>query len=129
MRLGEYDLLTDDGDHLDVLVSHVDRHANWSYAFLIHDIAVVHLEVDVEFTGELISKSAIASFVASVYILCFLDHIKPICLPLDDDIVKRRFVGSNPWLVGWGYMAEDDNELSNTPQQVQVPGWSSQVRY
>lgn len=42
------------------------------------------------------------------------------CLPVEKDIVNRRFVDSNAFLVGYGRIGEN-KKASTVPMQVQVP--------
>lgn len=41
------------------------------------------------------------------------DSIHPICLPLIDDIKNRNFIGTHPFLAGWGatYYGNTNNSL------------------
>lgn len=40
-----------------------------------------------------------------------LDRIKPICLPVDDEMRKMSFVDTNPFVAGWGATEEVFNRL------------------
>lgn len=48
------------------------------------------------------------------------DRIRPVCLPINDELINRRFVNSNAFLVGWGRTGENST-TSPVPWQVQVP--------
>lgn len=53
VRLGEYDIsTTDDGKHETIRVDHAVKHKQFRYGGGIHDIALVFMVEDVEFTGE-----------------------------------------------------------------------------
>lgn len=56
----------------------------------------------------------------SLYNIFFRDRIRPICLPFSDELIDRRFVGQNPFLVGWGLTSENGTE-SPVPMEVQIP--------
>lgn len=62
------------------------------------------------------------SFINSALnLFLFIDRIQPICLPLSEELIDRRFGGSNPFIAGWGDMEEGTDELTPVLQQVQVP--------
>lgn len=50
-----------------------------------------------------------------------IDRIRPICLPITEELINRRFVGSNPFLAGWGTVKAKKKEISPVLQEVQVP--------
>lgn len=53
MRLGEYDTSTvKDGPNEDVDVVHVAKHPKYNLPFATHDIAILTLKHDVNFSGE-----------------------------------------------------------------------------
>lgn len=53
VRLGEYDTrTTDDGPHLDVLISKVQSHEDFEPDLFLNDIAILTLERSVEFNGK-----------------------------------------------------------------------------
>lgn len=51
--------------------------------------------------------------------MSFVDRISPICLPIDGDILDRRFVDTNPFITGWGHTKEN-GVRTNILQQAQV---------
>lgn len=52
VRLGEHDTETEiDGEHVDLDIARVESHKHYLSALKINDIAVVHLDRDVDFTG------------------------------------------------------------------------------
>lgn len=54
VRLGEYDkTTTTDGQHQDIRFSHHEIHEEFDSFLKINDIAMIYLDHDVEFTGEL----------------------------------------------------------------------------
>lgn len=59
VRLGEHDISTEDDEHQDFPVVHVERHASFSPKWKINDIAVLYLQRDVEFDGA--SKSILCA--------------------------------------------------------------------
>lgn len=65
----------------------------------------------------------------SLYILT--DRIRPICLPLDEPLRRRDFVGANPFVAGWGSMFETETstglQRANILQQLQVPVIDTQI--
>lgn len=56
VRLGEHDLRTAE-DHLDVPVADEEPHEDFSMKWKINDIAIVYLQHDVNFNGELKFKA------------------------------------------------------------------------
>lgn len=53
-RLGEWDYNTDsDGPHQDIKIADHEVHEAYNTTIKIHDIAIIYLERDVDFTGEL----------------------------------------------------------------------------
>lgn len=52
--------------------------------------------------------------------LCISERIRPVCLPFADDLIKRSFIDSNAFLVGWGRTGEEE-KASKVPMEVQIP--------
>lgn len=50
-----------------------------------------------------------------------LDRIRPICLPITESLLNRRFIDTNPFLAGWGTVKAKKREMSPILMQVQVP--------
>lgn len=50
----------------------------------------------------------------------FIDRISPICLPFSKDMRRNDYVGTMPFIAGWGFKAENTS-LSDILQQVQIP--------
>lgn len=48
------------------------------------------------------------------------DRVRPICLPTNDPLRSRSFVGEQPFIAGWGRLEESGNP-SNVLQQLQLP--------
>lgn len=53
MRLGEHDLRTDDGGHQDIPIARTVTHEEFDPNIKTNDIAIIHLERDVEFSGKI----------------------------------------------------------------------------
>lgn len=52
----------------------------------------------------------------------FTDRIRPVCLPINDELVNRRFIHSNGFLVGYGKVSDSERGFeSPLPMEVQVP--------
>lgn len=49
-----------------------------------------------------------------------IDRVRPICLPIDESIRSRSFVGEKPFIAGWGRLQEG-GKTSNVLQHVQLP--------
>lgn len=103
VRFGEHDTRTTESVQVDVKVSSFKSHEE--YDGLTNDIAIVYLKHDVPFTGEL--KIIIWYFREELRILSemwtffginFIENIRPICLPVDEPIRSRKFVGDNPFV-------------------------------
>lgn len=63
----------------------------------------------------------ILSHFSCVSTIFSLDRIRPICLPITNDLLHRRFVNMMPFLAGWGYLGETIHKISPVLMQVQVP--------
>lgn len=74
VRLGEHDFnRTDDGIHQDIVVDHAVKHEHHEPNLKFHDIGIVHLTRDIEFSGKNL-KSFICSIAKPstiVYVLIF----------------------------------------------------------
>lgn len=62
----------------------------------------------------------------SLPILMSVDRIRPICLPFADNIINQRFVGSNPFLAGWGVVTQRTSHKSPILMQAQIPVTSNE---
>lgn len=125
MRLGEYDTRTTaDGPHQDLEISRTAPHKKYNNKFFINDIGLLFLVRDVYFNGKLLHLNFVVR-VKRKFSLCFifffLDRIRPICLPLSNDIIDQRFVDSTPFLAGWGNLHERAKQMSPVLMQVQLP--------
>ncbi|XP_031780170.1 venom protease isoform X2 [Nasonia vitripennis] len=100
VRLGAHDLEnTDDGSHpIDVIVESYVVHPEYNNTSKENDIAILRLDRDVEFTKA----------------------IHPICLPIEKNLRNRDFVGTYPFVAGWGATSYEGEE-SDVLQEVQVP--------
>lgn len=49
--MGEHDLLSKDEAQLDANVAHAEQHEQYDEDLDVHDIGMIYLEDDVEFTG------------------------------------------------------------------------------
>lgn len=69
-----------DPQRIDIGIARVDKHASYSTFLVFHtnDIALVHLERDVEFNH----------------------HIRPICLPISKEIQSQSFIDTSPFVAG-----------------------------
>ncbi|XP_026673573.1 venom protease-like [Ceratina calcarata] len=82
VRLGELDLSsTKDGAHpVTVTVDKKTVHPNYVEGQHVNDVAVLKLSKDITFT----------------------DAIHPVCLPKDEPLKSSNFVGTHPFVAGWG---------------------------
>ncbi|XP_016836998.2 serine protease 76 isoform X1 [Nasonia vitripennis] len=80
VRLGEQNLRQTDGAVVDYPIQKKIVHPNYEPDTSENDIALLILDEDVQFT----------------------DRIRPICLPVSDDLRKRDFVRNFPFVAGWG---------------------------
>lgn len=54
VRLGEYDTNTEtDGKHIDIAIARHVNHQQYDNLIKVHDVSVVHMAQDVDFTGKL----------------------------------------------------------------------------
>lgn len=48
------------------------------------------------------------------------DSIKPICIPVDEPVRSKNFVGFNPFVAGWG-RTQEGGQSANVLQELQLP--------
>lgn len=51
---------------------------------------------------------------------CSIDRVRPVCLPIDGDIVHRNFVDTTPIVAGWG-RTTDQGDSTTVLMELQVP--------
>lgn len=113
--------------HVDIPVARVKAHENYNKENLSNDIAILYLAHDVDFSGNLIMMKLRSKRI--ILLKCFRafaysDHVRPICLPVDEPLQSRKFFGTNPWVAGWGYpLNETTRKYSDAEvlMQLQVP--------
>lgn len=100
VRLGDLDLFsnTDNVNPLDIFIEKSNLHPEYSATTYTNDIAVLKL------------KEAIS----------FSPLIHPICLPLQDNIRKRDFTRTFPFIAGWGSIYFNGPSSSHL-QELQIP--------
>ncbi|XP_043581541.1 venom protease-like [Bombus pyrosoma] len=79
-------------------------HPDYTYPEHHDDIAILKLEKDVSFS----------------------EHIRPICLPIEESLRNNNFMGYNPFVAGWGRL-KYRGPLSDVLMEVQVPVVSNAV--
>jgi len=80
--LGDHDINKKDGQKIRMDVSEIIKHPDYHSFYVHHDIALLKLSTDVDFTND------------------DLSHIRPICLP---DNVSQDYTGWDAIVAGWGY--------------------------
>ncbi|XP_058790870.1 venom protease-like [Phymastichus coffea] len=100
VRLGERNLKskTDGANPRDILVEEAIVHPEFDEETLKNDIAILKLNKDVQFTN----------------------MIQPICLPLPNDVKNRNYVGTFPFVAGWGATYYNGSS-SDVLREIQVP--------
>ncbi|XP_051173404.1 venom serine protease Bi-VSP-like [Leptopilina boulardi] len=100
VRLGDLDLFsnTDNVQPLDVLIEKYILHPEYSATTYTNDIAILKLKDNIPFSA----------------------LIHPICLPLADDIRKRDFARTFPFIAGWGSIYFNGPSSSHL-QELQIP--------
>ncbi|KAK0072080.1 hypothetical protein PV325_011925, partial [Microctonus aethiopoides] len=98
VRLGDLNLKRDDDDArpMNFAIEKFQIHPNYNSLHKIHDIAVLRLWDDVQFN----------------------DFIKPICLPIFDELLNENFIRHTVIVIGWG--ATKWNKKADHLQQVQI---------
>ncbi|XP_055308154.1 venom protease-like [Sitodiplosis mosellana] len=98
-RFGEHDINSDqDGPVQDININRKNRHPNFNKRLGTNDIAILHLEHDVIFSN----------------------RVRPICIPTDEPMLSRSFVGETVSVAGWGRLQEGGRS-SNVLQKLQLP--------
>lgn len=131
VRLGEHEIGSRKyGPHEDVTILRFITHKDFDHFLWINDIGMIHLERDVEFTGFNWKEKFVFFFLQNFFtffVIC-TDRISPICLPIFDELRDRSYVGTTPFIAGWGltkdYLTKEEEEnvlSSDILLQVQVP--------
>lgn len=104
VRLGEHNVrTTSDGMHNDIPIKLIKIHEKYNGNKRPHDIAIVYLAHDVDFSGNLMIKIRKKQFffhLNFIIIVPYSDRIRPICLPIDKSLQNRKFIGTNPIVAG-----------------------------
>jgi hypothetical protein len=101
VKIGEWDLkkdpecFDDEPEHcapspIDLKVAQWMVHPQYDQNTLYHDIAILRLEKPVKFN----------------------EFVKPICLPLEFDLIKKNYTGYSFEVAGWGKIFCNNNELN-----------------
>ncbi|XP_011306722.1 venom protease-like [Fopius arisanus] len=101
VRLGDLDLddsVPDGANPIDIPIEQVHEHPQYSDVQYTNDVAVLKLAWDVEFS----------------------DLIRPICLPLTEEIYNTDFTNALPFIAGWGSVYFRGPSASHL-QQLQMP--------
>lgn len=81
VRLGEHIISnTTEAKHVDIRIKKFIQHDDFDNNRKIADIAILQLENDIEFSSIMM----------------------PICMPLDEEIIRNDFVGDDLIVAGWG---------------------------
>lgn len=54
------------------------------------------------------------------FVFSSIDRVRPICLPIDEPVRSRNFVGFQPLVAGWG-RTQEGGSASNVLQELQLP--------
>jgi len=98
VRLGEHDLSSESDTYtVDIPVVKVAKYPQYTTKDGHNDLAILYLERDVDFS----------------------DTIRPICIPTDDPLRSKDFLGYQPFVAGWGKTQEAGNS-ANVLQELQI---------
>lgn len=79
-RLGAHDMSSQKDGSIDIKISSKKSHESFDEKFIINDIALITLSDVVNITN----------------------FIRPICIPFTESLIDRDYMGSMPWVAGWG---------------------------
>lgn len=118
MRLGEHDLGSESDTYtVDIPVVKVAKYPQYTTKDGHNDLAILYLERDVDFSGTFplicYKNVPIINFIFDV------DTIRPICIPVDDPLRSKDFLGYQPFVAGWGKTQEGGNS-ANVLQELQI---------
>ncbi|ALC44033.1 CG1299, partial [Drosophila busckii] len=106
VRLGEHDLGTDaEARHVDIPVVRRESHPDYNRRNGRGDIAILYLERNVEF----ISGS-----------------IAPICMPSSPSLRAKSYVGSSPFVAGWG-KTQEGGQSATVLNELMIPVMDNSV--
>lgn len=95
-------------------------HENFDPYVKANDIAILHLERDVEFSGKF-GELLFWELFWNNCVYFSIDRIRPICVPTEEPILSRVFTDQNPWVAGWGDVENNARQSSQVFKQLQVP--------
>ncbi|KAM8710791.1 hypothetical protein ACLKA7_017426 [Drosophila subpalustris] len=105
VRLGEHDLSTDtEAQHIDIPIVKKAAHPEYNRRNGRSDIAVLYLERNVEFTS----------------------LILPVCMPSSPSLRSKSYVGTFPFVVGWG-KTQEGGESATVLNELMIPVMSNEV--
>lgn len=105
VRLGEHDLGSDTEAPLQQInVVKVAKYPSYDPKDGHNDLAILYLETEAHFTA----------------------NVRPVCLPLEDPLRTKNFVGYTPFVAGWGRTSEG-GQSSPVLQELQIPVLSNDV--
>ncbi|XP_034480576.1 venom serine protease Bi-VSP isoform X2 [Drosophila innubila] len=105
VRLGEHDLSTDaEARHIDIPVVKKVPHPGYNRRNGRSDIAILYLERNVEFT----------------------ELILPVCMPSSPSLRSKSYVGTYPFVVGWG-KTQEGGESATVLNELMIPVMSNEV--
>lgn len=114
-----------DENYEDVGIARSEQHEKWDKKLLINDIAILYLQRDVTFNGNitLIYNFLLINFVDIHWFIniddkIHIDHINPTCLPISEKSQKHRLAGTNPFIIRW---SKSEHDVINKLQVVQLP--------
>lgn len=97
-RLGEHDVNRPSAEKIDIPITKTVKHPFYDPKKYHNDVAVAYLAQKVAFS----------------------EFVRPICLPLEEPLRSKNFVGYTPFVAGWG-RTEENRPKASVLQHVQVP--------
>lgn len=60
------------------------------------------------------------NFALNFIAISYPDRITPVCLPLEEPLLSRKFIGTTPFVIGFGETSQN-GKSAEVLQQLQVP--------
>lgn len=106
VRLGDHDLTSanEAASTIEIAVAHTRVHEEYVPDIILNDIAIIKLKRQAPISGKSEVKQVQKMPAKNMLntIVRFADHIRPICLPLDEPLRSADLSGETAVIAGWG---------------------------